>query len=227
MVCGAESDECAFAGACVGENAEGIVGEDEVDSVDAYPVHGHIHASSIAQVAKGLVEYVEEGMTRAVRVANYDEGDIIQMADELAKYDIPLAANQCKYSVLRRYPETHGLLKACRDQGIVFQSYSSLAQGRLTEKYEPPDSYRFSSYPMKEVEPVLEVLNEIAQRVGVSVAAVALNYDISKGVVPVIGVRKPEQVKQNNEAFGWRLTDKNVRKIDKVSFKGKATSLWQ
>ena len=92
---------------------------------------------------------------------------------------------------------------------------------------EPPDWYRFSSYPMKEVEPILKVLKEIAQRVGVSIAAVALNYNNSKGVVPVVGGRKPEQVKQNAEAFGWRLTDEDVRKIDKVSFEGKATSLWQ
>ena len=71
---------------------------------------------------------------------------------------------------------------------------------------EPPDSYRFSSYPMKEVEPVLEVLEEIAQRVSVNVAAVASNYNIGKGVVPVVGVRKSGQVKQNAEAFWWRLT---------------------
>ena len=152
-----------------------------------------------------LAECVEEGMTRAVGVAKYDEGDMIKMADELAKYDISLATNQCEYSVLKRHPETHGLLKACRDRCIVFQSYSSLAKGRLTGKYgvgiEPPDSYRFSSYPMKEVEPVLEVLKEIAQRVGVSVAADALKYNI-KGFMPVVGVTKPEQVKQNAKAFG-------------------------
>ena len=45
--------------------------------------------------------------------------------------------------------------------------------------------------------------------------------------MPVVGVRKPEQVKQNAEAFRWRLTDEDVRKIDKVSFERKATSLWQ
>lgn len=45
-------------------------------------------------------------MTTAVGVANCNEGDMMQMADELAKYDIPLATNQCKFSVLRRHPET-------------------------------------------------------------------------------------------------------------------------
>jgi aryl-alcohol dehydrogenase-like predicted oxidoreductase len=45
--------------------------------------------------------------------------------------------------------------------GIVFQSYSSLAQGRLSGKYTkdnpPPKTYRFSSYPMEEIEPTLQV----------------------------------------------------------------------
>ena len=203
----------------------------KLDYVDIYLVHGHIHASSIAQVAKGLSECVEQRLTKAVGVANYNEADMIHMADELAKYNIPLATNQCEYSVLRRHAETHGLIKACRDRGIVFQSYSSLAQGRLSGKYnsehEPPASYRFSSYPMKEVEPTLDVLRDIAQKQRVSVAAVALNYNISKGVVPVVGVRKPEQVKQNKEALGWRLTAEDIRRIDDVSFEGQATSLWQ
>ena len=81
-----------------------------LDFVDIYLVHGHIHPGSIAQVAKGLAECVESGMTKAVGVANYNAEDIIQMADELAKYKIPLATNQCEYSVIRRHPEVYGLL---------------------------------------------------------------------------------------------------------------------
>ena len=50
---------------------------------------------------------------------------------------------------------------------------------------------------MNEVEPVLEALKEIAQKVDVSitVVAVVLNCNISKGVVPVVMVQRPEQVK--------------------------------
>jgi diketogulonate reductase-like aldo/keto reductase len=67
-------------------------------------------------------------MAKVIGVANYDTEDMIKLADELTKYDIPLATNQCEFSVLRRYPETHGLIKACRDRRIVFQSYSSLGK---------------------------------------------------------------------------------------------------
>ncbi|KAL8697503.1 MAG: hypothetical protein Q9201_007095 [Fulgogasparrea decipioides] len=37
------------------------------------------------------------------------------MADELAKYDIPLVINQCEYHILRRLPETEGMLHCLPD----------------------------------------------------------------------------------------------------------------
>lgn len=118
---------------------------------------------------------------------------MLQMRDELAKYDIPLAVNQVEFNVLRRFPETSGLLQTCKEEGIIMQSYSSLAQGRLTGKYtkdrEPPKSYRFSSYPMSELEGTIKVLEEIARERKVATSAVALNYNLSKGVVPVVGFR--------------------------------------
>jgi aryl-alcohol dehydrogenase-like predicted oxidoreductase len=60
---------------------------------------------------------------------------MISMQQELAQYGVPLAINQVEFSVLRRLPELSGLLQACKERGIVLQSYSSLGQGRLTGKY--------------------------------------------------------------------------------------------
>lgn len=129
------------------------------------------------------------------------------MQNELAKYGVPLAANQCEYHAVRREPEVSGLLEVCKDNGIVFQSYSSLAQGRLSGKYTaedegPPSTYRFSNYPMKKYGPVLKVLGEIVEARGVTAAAVALNYNMVHGIAPVVGVRNAEQVRSNAAAFG-------------------------
>lgn len=205
----------------------------KLDYIDCYLVHGHIHASSIKQVAQGLAEYVNSGMTKTVGVANYSAHDMIEMADALAKYDIPLATNQCEYNALRRYPETgeQDLLSVCKERGIVFQSYSSLAQGRLSGKYGPnnpaPKNHRFSSYPAEEIEPTLDVLRAIGEERKKPVSAVALNYNISKGVIPVVGMRKPSHVRENLEALGWRLTVEEVKRLDAVSLEGKTTKLWQ
>jgi aryl-alcohol dehydrogenase-like predicted oxidoreductase len=202
-----------------------------LEYVDVYLVHGHIHPLSIAHAAKGLAECVDSGTAKTIGVANYSEEDMIHMADELAKYGIPLATNQCEFSILRRYPETHGLIKACRKRDIIFQSYSSVAQGRLTGKYSvnnpPPKTRRFSNYDMRVIEPTIDVLRSIGNSRGVSPTAVALNYNMSKGAVPTIGVRSAEHAKGVVEALGWRLSKDEVSRIDKVSLDGKATVLWQ
>jgi aryl-alcohol dehydrogenase-like predicted oxidoreductase len=202
-----------------------------LEYVDCYLVHGPIHASSMAQVAEGLAECVAEGLTKTVGVANYSTEDMLKMQAQLANYDIPLATNQCEFSILRRLPETSGLLRACRDKDIVFQSYSSLAQGRLTGKYTkdnpPPKENRFSSYPIEVLEPTLDVVESIAKAHDVSMSAVALNYNISKGVLPLAGIRKAQHAEQNMQALGWRLSNEEIQRIDSVSLEGKATKLWQ
>lgn len=203
----------------------------KLDYVDIYLVHGPIHPQSIAQIAEGMAQCVEQGLARCIGVANYDVEDVQKISDELAKFNIPLATNQCEFNILRRYPELTGNIKKCQESGMIFQSYSSLAQGRLTGKYTkenpPPKSHRFSSYKMEDLEPVLDTLKTVAERRDKSIAAVALNYNISKGVLPVVGIRNIEQAKSAIESLGWRLTDAEMREIDKVSIVGDKTVLWQ
>ncbi|KAJ4350493.1 uncharacterized protein N0V89_009114 [Didymosphaeria variabile] len=202
-----------------------------LDYVDIYLVHGPIHLQTYSMIAKGMAECVDRGLTRCVGVANYSLEEMIKMQQELAKYDVPLATNQCEFNVLRRQPEISGLLQGCKERGIVFQSYSSLAQGRLTGKYSvenpPPKEYRFSSYDMKDIEPVIDVLRRIAEKHNKSISSVALNYNLCKGITPVVGVRKLEQAQQNCQSLGWRLTNEEIRQIDGVSFEGHTTAFWQ
>ncbi|KAI0385159.1 NADP-dependent oxidoreductase domain-containing protein [Hypomontagnella monticulosa] len=210
---------------------KGSLARMKLDYVDIYLVHGHIHAQSIANVAKGLAMCVQQGLARAVGVANYDLDTFLKMRRELARYDVPLATNQCEYNVLRRHPEVAGHIAAYREMDVAFQSYSSLAQGRLTGKYTPanppPATYRFSNYDMERVEPAIRALEDVARKRGKSVAAVALNYNLSKGALPVVGIRNEEQARQAVEALGWRLEKEDVEMIDKQSFEGKTTMLWQ
>ncbi|KAK3485687.1 NADP-dependent oxidoreductase domain-containing protein [Neurospora crassa] len=202
-----------------------------LEYVDIYLVHGPTHPQSVKTVAEGLAKCVNEGLAKAVGVANYSNDEMLEMKAALAEHGIPLATNQVEYSILRRYPEIHGEIKMCLDNGMVFQSYSSLAQGRLTGKYTvehpPPKTYRFSSYPMEEIKETLAVLEKIAKARGKAMASVALNYNISKGALPLVGIRNPEQARQAIDALGWRLTEQEIIELDRVSVEGTKTVLWQ
>ena len=116
-------------------------------------------------------------------------------------------------------------------RSICFQGFSSLAEGRLSGKYstfnEPQQRRRFSSYPMRMLEPTINVLKSIAEERHVSVPAVALNYSINKGVLPLVGVRDAGQAEQDMQALGWRLTEDEIKQIEKVSLEGSKSSLMQ
>lgn len=203
----------------------------ELDYVDIYMVMGPIHPTMFKTVAKGMADCVNQGLAKVIGVANYDREDVIKISNALAEHGIPLAVNQCEYSVIRRHPEVSGLIRECRERGIVFQGYASLANGRLSGKYsranEPRRTYRFSSYPMHYLEPTVDVLKGIAEERRVPTPAVALNYSINKGVVPLVGIRNAEQAEQNLQALGWRLTPDEILRIESVSIEGYTTSLWQ
>ncbi|KAJ5499990.1 hypothetical protein N7453_009041 [Penicillium expansum] len=202
-----------------------------LEYVDIYLVHGPIHPSTISTVAKGMADCVKSGMARAVGVANFDTKEMIKMADELAKHDVPLSVCQCEYSIVRRLSEVSGMIRECKKRSICFQGFASLAEGRFSGKYsrfnEPQRKRRFSSYPMNMLEPTINVLKRIAEERRVSVPAVALNYSINKSVLPLVSVRDASQAEQDMQALGWRLTKNEMKRIEGVSLQGSRSSFMQ
>ncbi len=90
-----------------------------MDSFDLYEIHGPIHLCSIEVVGNELAEAVKLGLTKTVGVSNYSIEDTIKMYDCLQKHGIQLASNQVEYSLLRRTPETSGLIAECHKRGIA------------------------------------------------------------------------------------------------------------
>jgi aryl-alcohol dehydrogenase-like predicted oxidoreductase len=131
------------------------LGRLKVDCVDLYQIHGPIHFRSIEVVANALAEAVKLGLTKTVGVSNYSTADTIKMYDYLQKHSIQLASNQVEFSLLRRTPETSGLIAECHKRGIAVLGYSPLAMGRLTGKYSkanpPPAGRGFSNVNMEEL----------------------------------------------------------------------------
>ena len=122
-----------------------------VASVDLYQIHGPTSLRSHAAMAGALAAAHEEGLVRAVGVSNYSVKETRAIAAALETHGMRLATNQIEFSLLRRSPETQGLLSACADLGVVPLAYSPIGQGRLTGKYSaanPPPGKRTFSNPV-------------------------------------------------------------------------------
>lgn len=83
---------------------------------------------------EGLADCVDEGLTQAVGVSNFNEERLRSAHRILAARGVPLASNQVQYSLLYRKPESNGVLKTCKELGVTLCAYAPLSQGVLTGK---------------------------------------------------------------------------------------------
>ena len=159
-------------------------------------------------------------------VSNWSAARVRQTAAQLAARGVALASNQIQYSLLYRAPEASGVLAACREAGVTPVAYSPLAQGLLTGKYQAggaakaggPRGAVFTDEKLRRIEPLLGLMAEIgAGRGGKSPAAVALNWVVCKGAIPIPGVKSAAQAAEVASALGWRLSSEEVAALDKAS----------
>jgi aryl-alcohol dehydrogenase-like predicted oxidoreductase len=194
-------------------------------AVDLYQIHGPISLRSHAALAGALAAARDEGLVRSVGVSNYSVKETRAMAAALESHGMRLATNQIEFSLLRRSPETGGLLAACADLGVVPLAYSPIGQGRLTGKYSaanpPPGKRTFSNHPMEVVDAVVAELRRIGDEHGGKLPSqVALNWIVAKGAVPIPGAKNRSQAEENAGALGWNLDGDQVSRLDRAALPG-------
>jgi aryl-alcohol dehydrogenase-like predicted oxidoreductase len=110
--------------------------------------------------------------------------------------------------------------------------WSPLGWGRLTGKIRrgqalPKDS-RLQSKLVVEGGPqpdqeylykVVDAIDEVAKETGKTVPQIALNWLLSRPTVStlIVGARNEEQLRQNLGSIGWKLTAKQIAKLDAAS----------
>ncbi len=172
---------------------------------------------------QALAQEVRQGRVEAVGVSNYSADQLQRAHRLLADQGVRLATNQVPYSLLNRRIETDGTLETARQLGVTTLAYSPLAQGLLTGKYryQSPTrpsgarnlSPRFSSPGLKDLEPLLLTLEQIAQNHQATPAQVALNWLISQGTVPIPGAKNRHQAQENSAALTWELKESEVEQL--------------
>jgi len=192
--------------------------------VALYQVHFPFPPVSIETWVGQIGELYQEGLVGAVGVSNYGVIQMQRAHAALARYGIPLASNQVRFSLLHKIPEQTGLLSVARDLGITVIAHTPLAQGLLTGKYSqetpPPGFRRFRNRAKRLItlSPLIAHLISVGQSHGAkSPAQVALNWVIAKGGVPIPGAKNRHQAEENCGAIDWSLTDEEVRQLDGIS----------
>ncbi|WEK00441.1 MAG: aldo/keto reductase [Candidatus Sphingomonas phytovorans] len=168
-----------------------------LDHIDLYYLHRVDPDIPIEDSVGELGRLVDEGKIGGVGVSEAS-ADAVRRAH--ATY--PLTALQSEYSLWTRDVEVE-ILPAVRELGIGFVAYSPLGRGFLAgaEVSDPDDRRR--QHPRFQPDAVAAnslrraTIEQVAKRVGASVAQVSLAWVLSKGVVPIPGTRHIEHLESN------------------------------
>ncbi len=192
--------------------------------VDLYQIHWPGDFIPIETWMHALADAVEAGLTRAVGVSNFSVEETKRAHAILAARGVPLASNQIPYNLLHSMPQRNGMADLCRELDVTIIAHSPLCQGMLGGKFtptHPPPGLRGRKYDhdfLIKTKPLLGLMKEIGHaHDGKSPAQVALNWTMCKGAVPIPGAKNVKQARENLGSHGWRLSDGEVRALDKAS----------
>jgi len=169
-------------------------------------------------------EAYQAGLIKAIGVSNYNREQLQRVYEALLRQGVQLASCQVEYSLLNREIEQNGIKQLCDELEICLIAYSPLAQGLLSGKYtfeQPPHGIRGRKQNRSYLEKIRPLITEMrrigADHAGKPPVQVALNWLISKGAIPIPGVKTEEQAFQNAETLTWSLTAEEVKKLDQIS----------
>ncbi|SEW14672.1 Predicted oxidoreductase [Chitinophaga sp. YR573] len=202
------------------------------DHIDVYHLHGFDANTPVEETLNALNNLVQSGKVRYIACSNFSGWHLMKSLSVSERYGwAKYIAHQAYYSLLNRDFEWE-LMPLGIDQHVGTIVWSPLAAGRLTGKYrrnQPiPQDARVaqggSPVPASAISDdvfynIIDVLDEVAEETGKTIAQVSLNWLLQRPTVSniIIGARNEEQLKANLASVGWNLTVEQVKKLDAVS----------
>jgi len=195
----------------------------ETDYVDLYYIHWPRKDRDMRPAMEGLEAARAAGKLRAVGVSNFSVEQMEQVS-EVGRID----AHQFCYNAVWRFPEKE-LIPYCRENGIAVVTYSSIAQGILTGKFQlrlnfPEGDNRkgvvlFSSKVWPYVHGGVEKLKQLAEEAQRPLVHLAIRWVAAQpGVTSVlVGARNAEQVRQNAAAMTGEIDDAILARMSEIS----------
>lgn len=194
-----------------------------ISKIALYQIHWPYPPLPPSTWVEELAELQQEGLIGAIGISNFNLSQTETSIRTLETFGLKLASTQIEYHLLNRTAEKDGLLSVCKQEGIRLIAYSPLAQGLLTGKYSPdnpPNGIRRTRFhsQLQVISPLITALRKLGdQHGGKTPAAVALNWTMCKGTLPIPGAKTMLQLVQNASALGWKLNEDEVLYLDEVS----------
>lgn len=203
---------------------EGTLSRLGTDYLDLYIIHRFDYGTPVEETMEALDELVKAGKVRALGASAmyaYQFHNMQVVADQNGWNRF--SSMQCHYNLLYREDERE-MIPVCRQYGASITPYSPLASGHLTRPTWDSESTRSTTDGTmrnkydhdREIDmPIVTRVHEVAERLGVPMADVALAWHWTKGVAaPIVGCSRPSRVDDAVRALDVKLTPEDIAYLE-------------
>ena len=196
-----------------------------LDYIDLYVAHWWDFTTPVEEVQRALDDAVKAGKILHVGLSDVPAWVVsrTQAFHELRGL-VPVSCMQLEYSLVQRSIEREHLpLAQAYDIGVT--AWSPMAGGILSGKYtrnkKQEGPVRLESMQLQEFtdrnRAIAVAVDAVADRLGVASSQVALAWVMSRGVIPIVGATKPQQLQENLKAIDLALDKETLTELDQAS----------
>jgi aryl-alcohol dehydrogenase-like predicted oxidoreductase len=191
--------------------------------LDLFYIHWPRTGLDLRPMMEALERLRAQGKIRFIGVSNFSAADM-ENASQGGRID----AYQLCYNLLWRYPEKK-VIPWCRAHGVAMISYSSIAQGLLSDTprspttFEKGDARGNTLYYREDVWPHVResvaAMREAAARHGSPLSTLALRWVLGRpGIISsLVGARSRAQLEKNAAAAAGRNTPEVDEELSRLS----------
>lgn len=180
--------------------AEGSLKRLGTDYIDLYLIHVPNPKIPIKETMEAMDDLLRQKKIRYIGVSNFS----VEQLKEARKYTKnKIVNNQIEYNLLTRHSGMYNsdiekeIISFCQENDIIITAWAPLAKGRLIR--EKP-----------------KLLEEIAANYKKTPVQTAINWLISKkNIITIPKSTNINHLKENLGALGWKLSEEDMKKLDK------------
>lgn len=198
------------------------------DYVDIYFCHRADPDTPIEETVRAMDDLIHQGKVLYWGTSEWEATEIQETLEICEKYNLyKPKTEQPQYSMLWRDRVEGEILPLTHDNGMGLVTWSPLAMGMLTGKYDDgiPEDSRFARedwakerYVNEENVARVQKLKTVAGQLGITRAQLALAWALRQDGVSsvIVGATKPSQIEDNVGAAGVSLSKDIVAEIDRI-----------
>ena len=221
-------DKVGLSAAYIREAVDASLRRLKTDHIDLYQSHDDDAETPLEETAGAFADLIKAGKVRAIGASNFTAPRLAEALDVAERTGLPRYESlQPLYNLYDRAVFEAELEPLCMERGVGVINFYALAAGFLTGKYrteaDAAKSARGATTTKKYLNPrglrILDALDSVAQRHGVSPGQIAIAWQLARPAVtaPIASATSIAQLDELAAAVALKLDAESITALDAAS----------